>query len=166
MKPPVVIFFVGNPSRGDDALGPVLCARLEQWLANADLSEPVELVEDFQLQVEHALDLQGRRLALFVDAALNQDVPVVFGPTQVVDRISHCSHALTPGAVLQAFAAMGAEGAPAACTLSVAAHRCDLGEGLSSEAEKNAQQALALLCDLLRCPEPAYWASRQTDKNV
>ena len=48
----VVVFAVGNPSRGDDALGPLLMAGLEQqdWPG-------VQLVSDFQLQIEHALDL-------------------------------------------------------------------------------------------------------------
>ena len=33
MTAPIVVFAVGNPSRGDDAIGPELCARLEKWLA-------------------------------------------------------------------------------------------------------------------------------------
>jgi iron complex outermembrane receptor protein len=32
MVAPVVIFAIGNPSRGDDAIGPVLCGRLAEWL--------------------------------------------------------------------------------------------------------------------------------------
>jgi len=75
---PVVIFAVGNPSRGDDAIGPECCARLEQWLANEGLAERFELIEDFQLQIEHALDLQGRQLALFIDAGARTPGPFTF----------------------------------------------------------------------------------------
>ena len=53
----LVIFAVGNPSRGDDALGPELLARLADWLAKQNPAVDVELVEDFQLQIEHALDV-------------------------------------------------------------------------------------------------------------
>ncbi len=59
----VVVFAVGNPSRGDDALGPLLMAWLEQQARPG-----VQLVGDFQLQIEHALDLEGHPLALFIDA--------------------------------------------------------------------------------------------------
>ena len=59
MSAPLVVFAVGNPSRGDDAIGPVICGRLAIWLENEKLTERVELIEDFQLNVEHALDLQG-----------------------------------------------------------------------------------------------------------
>jgi hypothetical protein len=72
---PTLIFGWGNPSRGDDALGPLfvehftaLAARHPEWGA-------VECLTDFQLQVEHALDLQGRRRVLFVDASLDAPAP-------------------------------------------------------------------------------------------
>ena len=51
----MVVFAAGNDVRGDDALGPLLLARIE-GLAMAT----VRCVFDFQLQVEHALDLDGR----------------------------------------------------------------------------------------------------------
>ena len=53
---PRLVIGIGNPSRGDDAIGPLAVERLEA------LALPgVELLTDFQLQVEHALDLIGRR---------------------------------------------------------------------------------------------------------
>ncbi|HRH15070.1 MAG TPA: homospermidine synthase, partial [Azonexus sp.] len=75
MTAPLVVFAVGNPSRGDDAIGPVICGRLEEWLENEKLADRVELIEDFQLNVEHALDLQSRELALFIDAGENTPAP-------------------------------------------------------------------------------------------
>ena len=64
----LVIFGYGNPSRGDDALGSLLLARAETEVDRLPGLD-VALVEDFQLQVEHALDLEDRDLALFIDAA-------------------------------------------------------------------------------------------------
>ncbi|MGV0950399.1 MAG: homospermidine synthase, partial [Azonexus sp.] len=78
MTAPVVVFAVGNPSRGDDAIGPVICGRLAKWLENEKFTDRVELIEDFQLNVEHALDLQGRELALFIDAGENTPAPFIF----------------------------------------------------------------------------------------
>ncbi|MCC7218819.1 MAG: hydrogenase maturation protease, partial [Burkholderiales bacterium] len=60
---PFLVIGIGNPSRGDDALGPLLVERIEAM----DLPG-VECLTDFQLQVEHALDLVGREQVVFVDA--------------------------------------------------------------------------------------------------
>ena len=61
---PNLIFTWGNPSRGDDALGPAMYDLLQ----NEDISG-VDLLTDFQLQIEHAIDLEGRERVLFVDAS-------------------------------------------------------------------------------------------------
>ena len=76
MKPeqpvkPVLIFAYGNPSRGDDALGPECLSAMEGWLQGNSLQSQIELLTDFQLQVEHATDLVGRRLVVFVDASVS-----------------------------------------------------------------------------------------------
>ena len=66
----LLIFAYGNPSRGDDALGPLLLERLQA------LNLPhVETLTDFQLQVEHAYDLQGRERVLFIDASVSCTAP-------------------------------------------------------------------------------------------
>jgi len=54
---PVVVFACGNPSRGDDALGPLLLDQLQIWLDEEGLADGFELISDFQWQIEHALDL-------------------------------------------------------------------------------------------------------------
>ena len=80
----VVVFAVGNPSRGDDALGPLLM----DWLA--EQARPgVHLVSDFQLQIEHALDLEGHQLALFIDAGTGTPAPFEFretGPAATLEQ--------------------------------------------------------------------------------
>ena len=53
---PTLVIAIGNPSRGDDALGPLAGQRLA-----AMRLRDVEVLTEFQLQVEHALDLLGRR---------------------------------------------------------------------------------------------------------
>jgi hypothetical protein len=77
---PVVVFACGNPSRGDDALGPLLLDQLQIWLDEEGLADGFELISDFQWQVEHALDLVGRRLALFVDAGQQTPAPWLWPP--------------------------------------------------------------------------------------
>ena len=131
MTAAVLVFAVGNPSRGDDALGPELCGRLEKWLETEHLTGQCELIEDFQLQVEHALDLQARDLVLFIDAGEGTSVPFDFGPTKPLDRIGHSTHALEPGSVLQVFRVTEGKEPPPAFTLCIAGCTFELGEELT-----------------------------------
>mgnify|MGYP000058227663 CR=1 FL=1 len=160
MKAPVVIFAVGNPSRGDDAIGPEIHGQLEKWLENEKLADRFELIEDFQLQIEHALDLQDRQLALFIDAGQRTKAPFDFCPTPAVDRIGHSTHALEPGSVLQVFRDTENTDPPPAFTLCVSGQSFELGEPLTAEARENEQQAFDFVCELLANPDAAYWASR------
>ena len=87
----LVIFGWGNVSRGDDGLGPLLLARIAEagW-------ENATLIEDFQLQIEHALDLQGADLALFIDAGKDTPAPFSFREIFPQDGMTHTTHALPP----------------------------------------------------------------------
>ena len=77
---PVVVFAVGNPSRGDDALGPLLAERIEAAFPD------IVVISDFQLQIEHALDLVGAELILFIDACVGfEALPAMGAGIAVVD---------------------------------------------------------------------------------
>ncbi len=137
--PPILLIGIGNPSRGDDALGPLLIERLEA------LSPPdVELLTDFQLQVEYALDLRGRREVVFVDASLDAPAPFTFVPAVAVEDASYSSHELSPGAVLRAYGMLFGE-PPPAYVLALRGEAFELGEGLSEAAAANLEAALAFL---------------------
>ena len=150
MTAPVVVFAVGNPSRGDDAIGPGLCARLEKWLAREGLSERAELIEDFQLNIEHALDLAGRELALFIDAGENTPAPYVFEQIYPAAIPSHSTHALPPQAVLQVFRQTEGREPPPSFVLCVRGECFELGEGLSAEALDRMDEAMNRLEQLIR----------------
>lgn len=69
MTAPLLVLGWGNPSRGDDALGPMLVDALVAYAGRALPAGTVDCLSDYQLQIEHALDLVGRERVLFVDAA-------------------------------------------------------------------------------------------------
>ena len=80
----VVVFGIGNGARGDGGLGPALISHLQAsplgdnwWLT---------LIEDAQLQIEHAVDLQSNDLALFVDASETTAPPFRFQLAAVSQR--------------------------------------------------------------------------------
>ena len=158
MTAPVVVFAVGNPSRGDDAIGPELCGRLEKWLENQNLSDQVELIEDFQLQIEHALDLQGRELALFIDAGANTPAPYTFQRIAPATGIAHTTHELPPEAVLQVYRQTESAEPPPAFVLCVRGEKFDLGEPLTAAASAHVAAAFDLLVRLFRQPALAAWA--------
>ncbi|PWB56490.1 MAG: Ni/Fe hydrogenase [Nitrosomonadales bacterium] len=139
MTAPLLIFAYGNPSRGDDALGPLLLERLEA------LDIPgAELLTDFQLQVEHAIDLQGRERVLFIDACVSCPPPFAFSRLAPAKDSSFTSHAMSPAAVLQACLELYGE-VPPAWLLAVRGEHFELGEPLSPAAAANLEAAFILL---------------------
>jgi len=150
----LLIFGYGNPSRGDDALGPLLLERLQQGQYR-----DIEILTDFQLQVEHALDLEGRDLVLFVDAHLNCNPPFAFTALQAENDRSYTTHAMSPASVLQVYLDIKHSPPPPAFMLSIRGERFELGEGLSSAAEANLDAALGFAQSICARPEVAYWRS-------
>jgi hydrogenase maturation protease len=136
---PILIIGIGNPSRGDDALGPLLIERLD-----ANRLPNVELLTDFQLQVEIALDLQGRREVVFVDASLEAPAPFSFSPAVAVNDASYSSHELSCGAVLHTYRKLFGE-PPPAFVLAIRGQAFELGEDLSETARANLEAALGFI---------------------
>ncbi|MCU0969557.1 MAG: hydrogenase maturation protease [Rubrivivax sp.] len=140
---PLLILAVGNPSRGDDALGPVLVERLLAEGVGRDGG--IELLTDFQLQVEHALDLAGRRAVLFVDAAWPCPAAAGGTPQRIVadEAAPLSSHALRPQAVLRVFERVHGAPAPPAWLLAIEGASFELGAPLSDAATAGLDTALA-----------------------
>jgi hydrogenase maturation protease len=137
---PILVLAVGNPSRGDDALGPLLAERMER----AELPG-VEVLVDFQLQIEHALDLEGRTLVIFVDAGTGTPAPFHWLDVAPVEDYRHSSHSLSPGAVLATCRRCVDGPVPAARLLCVRGDSFELGASLSGSATRYLELAWASL---------------------
>lgn len=150
-KAPVLVIAVGNPSRGDDAFGPMLADQLLSWLGSQaeDVQACVELIVDQQLMVEHVMDLSERVQILFVDAAMQSDEAVSLTqlappPTEQTAQAVN-SHSCTPAQLLGLYQVMLLQRPPPAQLLSLKGHRFELGEPLSPQARAHLPQAVALL---------------------
>lgn len=143
---PIVVLAVGNESRGDDGLGPALAALLE-----AESRPDVDVVVDYQLQVEHALELVGRRLAVFVDAGHGTPAPFELRAITASPEFLHTTHALAPEAVLETAQRVGVA-APPAWVLCIRGESFELGEGLSAAAQRHLDAAFARLRAMLEQP--------------
>jgi hydrogenase maturation protein HypF len=153
---PLLVVGVGNPSRGDDALGPHAIERLGEALARGVAAREVELLTDYQLQIEHVLDLAGRARVVFVDASLSARAPFEHARVFARRDRSISTHAMSPEALLETFRATLGE-PPEAWALAIRGERFELGEGLSEPARAHLDAAVAFLVAWLapegRAPE-------------
>jgi len=141
----LVVFGWGNDARGDDGLGPLLLARV----AGAGFPD-VTAIEDFQLQIEHALDLDGAEAALFLDAGRNTPAPFAFSEIAPARIATHSTHAIAPEAVLDVYARTLGRPPPPSFTLCVRGERFELGEGLTAEASERLEAAWRFVQRLMR----------------
>lgn len=153
MLAPILIIAIGNESRGDDAIAPLLLRKLEA----EGYAEKVELLEDFQLQVEHAADMVERELVLFIDAGMNTPAPYSFYRAHPDNNRTLFSHALTPDAVLSTYRQVYQEFPPPAFVLCIRGEQFELGDSLSPEAATRLELALTFLQELLQKAELAAW---------
>jgi hydrogenase maturation protease len=145
---PVLVLGWGNLSRGDDALGPLCVAALRDTLP-APARNRVEFLDDYQLQVELALDLVGRTHILFIDASLDCAAPFEVRQAQPRRDSSISSHALSPEALLQVFVDLRGEAPPPATVLAIRGEAFELGEPMTATASAHLAAAVVWAADWL-----------------
>jgi len=153
MDKPVLLFGYGNLSRGDDALGPLLLEYVED---NFNL-DTIEILTDFQLQIEHALDLEHRELVLFVDASVSCVNAFDFTELEPARDKSYTTHAMSPAAVLDVYQEIKKQTPPTCFLLSIKGETFELGEALSANAEQHLAQACQFAGQLLNNLDSAVW---------
>lgn len=151
----IVVIAIGNPSRGDDALGPMLVERLGPgW------PEAVVTLTEYQLQIEHVLDLAEASLVLFVDAERGLAGPCRLRELRPDASPTVFSHALSPTQLLGLYASAVGCAPPPAFVLGLAAEGFELGAPLSERAvaalEAGCERARALLSQ----PSSSEWRLR------
>jgi hydrogenase maturation protease len=142
MTAPLLVFGWGNLSRGDDALGPLFIEQLRRH-GGAVCEERVTLLEDFQLQVEHALELTCRDRVLFVDASLDCAAPFEVTALQAARDVTFTTHALSPESVMQVFRDLHDTEPPPCTLLAIRGERFELGEEPGKSALANLALAVA-----------------------
>jgi hydrogenase maturation protease len=139
---PVLVFACGNPSRGDDALGPAFVERVAALLADAVGAGELELLTDFQLQAEHALDLVCRESVVFVDASVSCAAPFAWVAVQPAREVGYTTHVMSPAAVLATYVLVHGSEPPPAHVLAIRGEAFELGEGLSAAAAAHLDAAI------------------------
>lgn len=137
---PVLVFTYGNPSRGDDALGPAMFDLLDN-----EALDNVDLLTDFQLQIEHATDLESRDYILFVDAGVSCEEPFELNQLEIRRDDSFTTHAMSPSSVLSVYQQINRRDPPPAYLLTIKAYEFGLGKQMSDAARKNLHAAFDFL---------------------
>ena len=137
---PVLVFTWGNPSRGDDAIGP----QIYDLLINEAL-EDVDVLTDFQLQIEHVVDLEKRERVIFVDASVSGKAAFEFHQIQADKDDSYTTHAMSPQSLLAVYEQVNKQAAPTSFMLSVRGYEFGLGLAMSDEAIDNLNEAVAFI---------------------
>ena len=155
---PILVFGYGNLSRGDDALGMLMLEHIEARFS----LETIDLLSDFQLQIEHALDLENRELVVFVDASVKSETAFEFTQLQPIRDLSHTTHAMSPAAILDTYQTIKKQMPPPCFLLAIGADSFELGEDLGGKAKQNLAKASEFMETLLNNPTFDFWHKVQT----
>ncbi|MFT6986275.1 MAG: hydrogenase maturation protease [Psychromonas sp.] len=147
------LFTWGNPSRGDDAIGPTLHQIIKQFIASFSLTQ-IQLIEDFQLQPEHVCDISGDACVIFIDASCQGDTAYQITPVHAAENIGYTSHALSPSALMTLYQKTQHKPSPPAFLVSVRGYDFGLGAPLSKQAKENIKLVTPFLKALLTCQDP------------
>ena len=150
----------GNESRGDDGVGPYIASRLRALGCN-----DIAVIEDFQLQIEHVMDIQGAAPVLFVDAAVG--IEPGYRLEKLVPQLDSTitTHAVSPQGLLGLYEQTLSKEAPVAYLLQIRGAEFELGTDLSDATREHADSAWRFLESVLN--EPARcWQSRFEEKSA
>jgi hydrogenase maturation protease len=158
---PVLVFTYGNPSRGDDALGPAMFDLLENHKNTTCELDNIDLLTDYQLQIEHAIDLEHREGVVFIDASASSSAPYEFTKLYPERDDSYTSHAMNPASVLDVYQHINKSQPPPSYILTIRGYEFGLGREKTVRAEKNLQKAYTFIKELLEIdvknwPEEAH----------
>lgn len=152
MTAPVLVFAWGNPSRGDDALGPLFIEHFQALAARHPEWGEIDFLTDFQLQVEHALDLQGRQRVLFVDASSREADACSLQAIAPAKDASFSTHAMSPQAVMQVYTDIEDAAPPPCWLLGIRGESFELDAPLSEPARQALTAALEAAAAWLSSP--------------
>jgi len=141
----ILVIGYGNPAREDDALGPAAAAAVEAFGI-----ESVTVDSDYQLTVEDAAAVAAHDTVIFIDAAVEGDMPFTF--TRVTPKMvgSLSSHSVEPEEVVALAEALFCA-APDVYILGIRGYSFAMfTETMTGEARRNLDAALAFLEPMLR----------------
>jgi hydrogenase maturation protease len=140
----VLVIGYGNAGRADDGIGCAVAEAVDAW-ALPEVSVQV----DWQLNIEHAVDLADCDIVVFADAAVAGAEPYEFSEITPSKEIAFTTHSVGPRSVLALCQDLYGR-APRGFLLSVRGHDFAFGAPLTNKAHHNVREALAFLKNWLK----------------
>jgi hydrogenase maturation protease len=137
----ILVLGYGNPGRQDDGLGPA-AATLIDAMGWSD----VTAFDNYQLNIENALDVAAHDVVWFVDAAKTGPAPYVVHDLAPSLNFDFTSHLVRPETIM-AMAGHYFGGTPKAFLLAIRGYEFEFVEALTPEAKDNLQRAAAMLAE-------------------
>ena len=142
--PRILVLGYGNPGRGDDGLGPAVAVAIDQLgLRN------VTAYDNYQLNIEDAMEVAEHDVVWFVDAAKTGPSPYSVSGLAPVGTVDFTSHIMRPQTVL-AIAQQCYGKVPPAFLLGIRGYAFEFVEELTPGAADNLRTALAMLTRSVR----------------
>ncbi len=154
---PVLLFAYGNLSRGDDALAPLLLERLQQQGIVTGCGHQLKYLSDYQMQIEHVMDLQGCVRVLLFDAAVDITESYQFYPITVGLETHYTTHGMSPSTLLHTYRQTLKETPPPTSMLAIRGEDFELGQPLTNDATHNLNAAFEFLTELLSADDFSLW---------
>jgi hydrogenase maturation protease len=140
----VLVLGYGNPGRQDDGLGPAVAAGIDR------LGWPnLTAFDNYQLNIEDAMDVAEHDIVWFVDAAKAGPSPYAVHALSPASSIEFTSHLVRPEAVL-AIANQLYGRLPQAFMLAIRGYEFAFIEALTPGATDNLRDALTMLTERIR----------------
>jgi hydrogenase maturation protease len=137
----VLVLGYGNPGRQDDGLGPAVATEID------GLGWPnVTAHDNYQLNIEDAMDVAAHDVVWFVDAAKAGPSPYDMRGVSPASPVEFSSHIVRPETIL-AIARQCYGGSPKAFLLAIRGYEFEFIEALTPGAVHNLRAALAMLTD-------------------
>lgn len=154
---PVLLFAYGNISRGDDALAPLILEYIQQKGMTQACGHPLKFLTDYQMQIEHVMDLQGCERVLLMDSDVSLDSAFSFYPvTESVESL-YTTHGMSPSTLLHTFDKVYKKNAPVTSMLAIQGVSFELGNELSEKARNNLKQVSEFIDLILSQENFLFW---------
>lgn len=142
--PRVLVLGYGNPGRQDDGLGPAAATGI------GGLGWPnITAYDNYQLNIEDAIDVAEHDVVWFVDAAKTGPSPYNVRDLSPASTIAFTSHIVRPEAIL-AIARQCYGRSPQAFLLAIRGYQFEFIEELTVGAIDNLHAALVMLTERIR----------------
>ena len=153
----ILLFAYGNISRGDDALGPLLLQQIEQPNIKPATGYPLKCLQDYQIQVEQVMDMQGCNRVLLIDASQSLQQPFDFSPVKERPEPCYPPHDMTAPDLLHTYRRVYHQPPPPTWMLAIQGFSFELGQPLTARAGINLESARRFLVDLLASKDLQQW---------